>query len=155
LSEGKLRVLFLCTGNTCRSQMAEAWARALHGARVEPHSAGTAPGVLDPRAVAVMAEAGVSLAGQRAKHVDELGSLEFDAVVTVCDRARESCPVLPGRARRLHVGFEDPPLAAAAARSEEEALDHYRRVRDEIRGFVSELPYFVNCGDGPTTTAGR
>lgn len=136
----KLNVLFLCTGNSCRSQMAEGWARALLGDRIEPGSAGTAPSRVDPRAIAVMREAGIDLSAHRSKHVDELASVELDWAVTVCDRANENCPLFPGKVRRLHAGFDDPPRLAASASTEEEALDHYRRVRDEIRAFVEGLP---------------
>ncbi|HUP43866.1 MAG TPA: arsenate reductase ArsC [Thermoanaerobaculia bacterium] len=142
----KPRVLFLCTGNSCRSQMAEGWARQLRGDELEPCSAGVAPKGLDPRAVAVMAEAGVDISGQASEHVDDLlrrlagrGSA-VDWVVTVCDSARESCPVFPGKAKVLHRSFDDPPRLAAGAASEEAALAPYRRVRDEIRRFVAELP---------------
>jgi arsenate reductase len=137
---GKLRILFLCTGNSCRSQMAEGFARALKGDVLDADSAGTEPRGLDPRAVRVMAEAGVDISGQRSKPVAELGGQEFDLVVTVCDRAREGCPILPGSARTIHAGFADPPALAAGAKSEEEALAHYRRVRDQIRAFVASLP---------------
>jgi arsenate reductase len=142
----KPRVLFLCTGNSCRSQMAEGWARRLLGDAIEPYSAGVAPKGLDPRAVAVMAEVGVDLTGQSSKHVDELlrrlaeQGESLDWVVTVCDSAQDSCPVFPGRARVLHRSFDDPPRLAADAATEEEALAAYRRVRDEIRRFVAELP---------------
>jgi arsenate reductase len=136
----KPRVLFLCTGNACRSQMAEGWARHLLGEAVEPLSAGLEPRGLDPCAVQVMREAGVDISRQRSKHVSELDSEDFDCVITVCDRAHEACPVLPGARRMLHAGFDDPPLLAAGARSEAEALVHYRRVRDEIRAFVERLP---------------
>jgi len=136
----KTRILFLCTGNSCRSQMAEGWARHLLGDRVEPCSAGTRPGRLDPRAVAVMREAGVDIAGQRTKHVAELEGSSLDWVVTVCDRANETCPVFPGDVRRIHVGFDDPPVLARSAGGEDEALRCYRRVRDEIRAFVEGLP---------------
>lgn len=136
----KLKVLFLCTGNSCRSQMAEGWARTLHGDRVEPYSAGTASGRLDPRAIEVMHEAGVDISGHRSKHLQELIGANFDAVVTVCDSANESCPVFPGPTLRLHVDFDDPPRLAAGAATEEEALGHYRKVRDEIRAFVEALP---------------
>ena len=136
----KLKVLFLCTGNSCRSQMAEGWARHLHGERLEPYSAGTAPGRIDPRAVQVMREAGVDLARQRSKHLEEVRRIRFDCVVTVCDRAREACPVFPGEVRRLHAGFDDPPGLAIGAPTEEQALAPYRRVRDEIRAFVEGLP---------------
>jgi arsenate reductase len=141
----KLNVLFLCTGNSCRSQMAEGWARALHGDRAACYSAGTAPGRVDPRAVRVMREAGIDIAGQRAKHVDELAGVAFDWVVTVCDRANAACPVLPGAARRLHAGFDDPPRLAERAATEDEALAHYRRVRDEIRAFVEQLPQRIGA----------
>ena len=136
----KPRVLFLCTGNSCRSQMAEGWARQLRGGAIEPYSAGLQPGLLNPSAVQVMAEAGVDISGQRPKHVDDLREIDFDYVVTVCDSANESCPVLPGKARRLHVGFDDPPRLARLAPTEPEKLQIYRRVRDEIRAFIEHLP---------------
>jgi len=135
-----IRVLFLCTGNACRSQMAEGWARRLLAGRVEARSAGMRPSRPDPRAVEVMAEAGVDIAHQRSKHVREVIHLSFDAVVTLCGDAREHCPRFPGRTRVLHRGFDDPPRLAAAAADAEEALRHYRRVRDEIRAFVERLP---------------
>ncbi|MGD2174554.1 MAG: arsenate reductase ArsC [Candidatus Brocadiaceae bacterium] len=136
----RAKILFLCTGNSCRSQMAEGWARHLKGDSIEPFSAGIQPEKLDGRAVRVMAEAGVDISGHRAKHVDEVRDVAFDYVVTVCDHAREHCPVFPGGGRIVHVGFEDPPRLAADATSEEEALDHYRRVRDEIGTFVRDMP---------------
>jgi arsenate reductase (thioredoxin) len=137
---GKIKVLFLCTGNSCRSQMAEGWTRQLKGTVIEPYSAGIEVHGLNARAVKVMAEAGINISGQRSKHVDELRSVPFDYIVTVCDYAKESCPVFPGRIRRIHVNFEDPPRLAESASTEEEALAHYRRVRDEIRAFVERLP---------------
>ena len=133
------RLLFLCTGNSCRSQMAEGWARHLRGDAFEAHSAGLEARGLDPRAVAVMAEAGVDISGQRSQRLDETG-LDFDLVVTVCDHAAEHCPLVPGPAKVLHRGFDDPPRLAAAAAGEQEALGHYRRVRDEIREYVASLP---------------
>lgn len=136
----KLRILFLCTGNSCRSQMAEGWARHLKSDVIEPYSAGIETHGLNPRAVQVMAEAGVDISGQRSKHVDELRDVPFDYVVTVCDHAHESCPLFPGRTKVVHVGFDDPPRLAREAKTEEEALQHYRRVRDEIRTFVEQLP---------------
>jgi len=135
-----LKVLFLCTGNSCRSQMAEGWARHLKGGVIEPYSAGIEPRRLDPRAVEVMAEAGVDIALQKSKHVDELGHVEFDFVVTVCGHAHEHCPAYLKRSPVVHVGFDDPPQLAADAKTDEEALAHYRRVRDEIRAFVEALP---------------
>ncbi len=147
--EKKLTVLFLCTGNSCRSQMAEGWARHLESDRIAPRSAGVAPGTLDPRAVAAMAEAGVDISGHRSKPLAEVMDVPFDLVVTVCNDAHESCPVFPGSARVLHRGFDDPPRLAEAASSEEEALGHYRRVRDEIRAFVQELAQFPGVGQSP------
>jgi arsenate reductase (thioredoxin) len=135
-----LKVLFLCTGNSCRSQMAEGWTRYLRGDRIEPYSAGIEARGLDPDAVRVMAEVGVDISGQRSKLVGELRAVGFDYVVTVCDNARESCPVFPGKAKAVHVGFDDPPRLAADAKTEEERLAPYRRVRDEIQAFVETLP---------------
>jgi arsenate reductase len=136
----KMKVLFLCTGNSCRSQMAEGWARQLKSDRIDPYSAGIETHGLNPSAVKVMAEAGVDISGQQSKHVDEVRSVPFDYVVTVCDNANETCPFFPGKVKRVHVSFEDPPRLARTAQSEEEALGHYRRVRDEIRQFVESLP---------------
>lgn len=136
----KLRVLFLCTGNSCRSQMAEGWARALKEDTIEAFSAGIETHGLNPNAVKVMAEAGVDISGHRSKLVDDLLDTEFDYVVTVCGHAHETCPIFPGKTRVVHVGFDDPPKLASKAASEEEALDCYRRVRDQIRDFVSGLP---------------
>ncbi len=137
---GKWKVLFLCTGNSCRSQMAEGWARALKGSQIEAFSAGIEARGLDPRAVKVMAEAGVDISGHRSKTVADLPTKDFDYVVTVCDHARESCPLFPGKTKVVHVGFDDPPRLARDAQTEEEALAHYRRVRDEIKAFVETLP---------------
>jgi arsenate reductase (thioredoxin) len=136
----KLKVLFLCTGNSCRSQMADGWARHLKSGVIEAWSAGLKTHGLDPLAVKAMTEAGVDISGQRSKHLDEVKHIAFDYVVTVCDDANEACPVFPGKARRLHVGFDDPPRLAKNAGTEGEALSHYRRVRDEIRDFVASLP---------------
>jgi arsenate reductase len=136
----KPKILLLCTGNSCRSQMAEGWARHLRGDRIEVYSAGIEPHGLDPRAVQVMAEAGVDIAGHRSKHVGELMDIQFDYVVTVCGHAEEHCPAFPGKTRVIHVGFDDPPRLAAGAATEGERLAHYRRVRDEIRAFVETLP---------------
>ena len=136
----KRKILFLCTGNSCRSQMAEGWARALKGNLLELCSAGIEARGLDPRAVRVMGESGVDISGQQSKTVDQLGERQFDVVVTVCDLTQEDCPVLPGDARKVHVPFDDPPRLARSATTEEEALAHYRRVRDEIRAFVEQLP---------------
>ena len=135
-----LKVLFLCTGNSCRSQMAEGWTRHLRGDQIEPYSAGIEAHGLNPDAVRVMAEAGVDISGQRSKLVGELRTVAFDYVVTVCDNAHESCPLFPGKAKIIHVGFDDPPRLATGAMTEQERLAPYRRVRDEIREFVKSLP---------------
>ncbi len=134
-----MRVLFLCTGNSCRSQMAEGFARALRGDRIEAYSAGTNPHGLNPLAVRAMAEAGVDIAGHASRRPEDIG-VAFDVVVTVCDSAHESCPIFPGAPRIVHQPFEDPPRLARGAASDEEALPHYRRVRDEIRAYVLTLP---------------
>jgi arsenate reductase len=132
----KRRILFLCTGNACRSQMAEGWARHLLGDTVEPYSAGITPRGLDPRAVQVMAETGVDISRQRSKHVDEFRDVQFDLVVTVCDNAREQCPLYLGSAKQMHQSFDDP---AAATGNEEKVLSVFRRVRDELRALVEGL----------------
>lgn len=135
----KIKVLFLCTGNSCRSQMAEGWARALKGDVLDAYSAGIETHGLNPRAVRVMAEAGVDISGHRSKNIIELKGVDFDRVVTVCGHANKHCPVFPGKTKVIHVGFEDPPTLAKNAKNEEEALSHYRRVRDEIRRFIEDL----------------
>lgn len=136
----KPRVLFLCTGNSCRSQMAEGFARALRGDQLEAYSAGVDPHGMNPLAVQAMAEAGVDISSHHSKHLDELRDVKFDYVVTVCGHANETCPVFPGETERVHVSFDDPPRLARDAKSEDEAINHYRRVRDEIRRFVENLP---------------
>jgi len=135
-----MKILFLCTGNSCRSQMAEGWTRALKGTTMEPYSAGIETHGMNPDAVLVMKEAGVDISSHRSKHLDELRSIAFDWVVTVCDAANESCPIFPGPVKRYHRSFDDPPRLAQGAATRAEALDHYRRVRDEIRAFVETLP---------------
>ncbi len=137
---GKLKILFLCTGNSCRSQMAEGWARKLKAGEIEPFSAGVRKSRMDPRAIQVMAEAGVDISGQFSKTVDELPAQDFDYVITLCAHAEENCPVFPGLVRRLHAGFDDPPKLAQDAKDDEQALAHYRRVRDELRDFVAAMP---------------
>jgi arsenate reductase len=136
----KMKILFLCTGNSCRSQMAEGWAHHLKADTIEPYSAGIETHGLNPNAVRVMAEAGVDISRYRSKHVDEIKDVPFDWVITVCDNANESCPIFPGKVKRFHICFDDPPRLAKGAKTEEEALSHYRRVRDEIRRFIEGLP---------------
>jgi len=142
-TDGKMRVLFLCTGNSCRSQMAEGWVRHLVADRIEPYSAGIETHGLNPSAVRVMSEAGVDISTYRSKHLDAFRDVRFDFVITVCDHAHERCPLFPDATRVIHVGFDDPPTLARSARTPEEALQHYRRVRDEIRDFVSTLPEYL------------
>ncbi len=139
-TKDKLKILFLCTGNSCRSQMAEGWARKLKGDQIEPYSAGIETHGLNPNAVKVMAEAGVDISHHKSRHVDDLKDISFDYVVTVCGHANENCPLFPRKAKIVHVGFDDPPKLAKNSASQEEALGHYRRVRDEIRHFVERLP---------------
>jgi len=136
----KLKVLFLCTGNSCRSQMAEGWAKSLKPDSIDAFSAGVEPHGMNQRAIQVMREAGIDISSHHSKHLDELKHIPFNVVVTVCDHAHETCPLFPGPTRVLHVGFDDPPRLAKDARSEHEALSHYRRVRDEIRAWVETLP---------------
>ncbi|HNV49205.1 MAG TPA: arsenate reductase ArsC [Spirochaetota bacterium] len=145
----KTKILFLCTGNSCRSQMAEGWANHLKGDAIEAYSAGVAPHSLDPRAVRAMADAGVDISGHHSKHVSELVGIEFDYVVTVCGHAQETCPFFPGKTKVVHAGFEDPPKLAEGAATDEEAMAHYRRVRDEIRVYIETLPEaLINGSDG-------
>lgn len=146
----KLKVLFLCTGNACRSQMAEGWALALKGNVLEPYSAGIEKHGINPHAVKVMAEAGVDISRHASKTPAEIGPVEFDYVVTVCGHAEENCPMFPGKAKRVHVGFEDPPKLTKHLPDGEEKLAVYRRVRDEIRRFVEALPERLNHGKPET-----
>ena len=140
LNQKKLKVLFLCTGNSCRSQMAEGWCRHLKGELIEAYSAGIETHGLNPYAVQVMAEAGVDISGHESKMLDSLDGVDLDYVVTVCGHAHETCPFFPGNAKVIHVGFDDPPKMAQAFTDEDQKLDCYRQVRDEIRRFISTLP---------------
>lgn len=136
----KLRILFLCTGNSCRNQMAEGWARHLKSDVIEPYSAGIETHGMNPNAVRVMGEAGVDISNHRSKLLADLKDVAFDYVITVCDNAHESCLVFPVRTRVVRRSFDDPPRPARTERNEADALRHYRRVRDEIRGFVRSCP---------------
>ena len=140
MSQSKKRILYLCTGNSCRSQMAEGFTNALRGGEFEAASAGIEPKGIDPRAMTVMAEENIDIAGQDSKDVEQFIGQPWDWVVTLCDNARESCPFFPGPVQRVHRGFPDPPQLAKNAASEEEALSHYRKVRDQIKEFVLNLP---------------
>lgn len=138
---GKIKILFLCTGNSCRSQMAEGWVRHLRNDEFEVYSAGIEKHGLDPYAIKVMKEAGVDISKQYSKTVNELGNIDFDYVITVCGNANESCPIFPGKTKIIHVGFDDPPVLAKEVKTEEEKLNCYRKVRDENRIFIEGLPY--------------
>ena len=130
---GRKRLLFLCTGNSARSQMAEGLLRHEAGDRFEVFSAGTHPSLVRPEAIAVMNEIGIDISGHRSKSIDEFAGRDLDTVVTVCDHARESCPVFPGQTQRLHWPFEDP---AAAIGTEEQRKDAFRKIRDRIHGRI-------------------
>ena len=134
----KTTILVLCTGNSCRSQMAEGWARHLRAEAIEPYSAGIERHGLNRSAVRVMAEVGVDISGQQSKLVEELPVLSFDYVITLCGHAHETCPYFPGKI--IHHGFADPPQLAKNATTEEETLQAYRTVRDQIRQFIETLP---------------
>lgn len=144
MADEKIKLLFLCTGNSCRSQMAEGWARHLKSDVIEPYSAGIATHGLNPNAVEVMGEAGVDITGHQSKLLDSLSDVAFDVVVTVCGHAHETCPMFPGGAKVIHVGFDDPPKLAPSPDepgvTHDDVLEPYRRVRDEIRAFVETLP---------------
>jgi len=137
-SPQKISILFLCTGNSCRSQMAEAWARHLKAEEIEPYSAGIVKHGLNPFAVKAMAEAGVDISRQQSKTLEELPGQEFDYVITLCGHANETCPYFPGK--RVHHSFDDPPQLVEDGWPEEKILGPYRRVRDEIRDYILSLP---------------
>ena len=138
--QNKLKILFLCTGNSCRSQMAEGWARHLKSDVIQAFSAGLEAHGLNSNAVKVMQEEGVDINLQKSQTVEEVETIPFDIVVTVCKRADENCPVFSCATTVVHHGFDDPPKLAQTAKTDEEALGHYRRVRDEIRAFIETLP---------------
>jgi len=133
----KIKVLFLCTGNSCRSQIAEGWARELKGNVIDAYSAGIRPIDVSSRAIKAMAEAGVDISMHQSQHIDEFLGIDFDYVVTLCDNAFESCPVFSGKARIVHKPFDDPYFASG---SEEQIMATFRKVRDDIRTFIETLP---------------
>lgn len=139
MTDKKKKILFLCTGNSCRSQMAEGWARYLLSDILQAYSAGIETHGLNPYAIKVMNEVGIDISHHRSKHLDELIHIDFDCVITVCENAREQCPVFPRKVRVIHHSFPDPPRLAKNAKNEEEKLKIYRDVRDEIREFVASL----------------
>lgn len=134
-----MHVLFLCTGNSCRSQIAEGYAKALWPKYMEASSAGTNPHGMNPLTVQVMAEVGIDISGHWSKSVEDIDLGSIDIVATVCDDAKETCPVLPGVGRQIHRSFEDP-YTLGKGLPESEALVEYRRIRDEIRLWIESLP---------------
>jgi len=137
----KTTILFLCTGNSCRSQMAEGWARALRGDDIDPYSAGVVKHGLNPHAVTVMAEVGVDISHHTSSLIEELPIQNFEYVITLCGHANETCPFFAGSSRRMHKGFDDPPSLGRNGSPMDDPLQPYRRVRDEIRAFVLTLPH--------------
>mgnify|MGYP001547453697 CR=1 FL=1 len=141
-SLGRTIILFLCTGNSCRSQMAEGWATHLKGDDIKAYSAGIEKHGLNPYAIRVMAEAGVDITDQESTTIEELEGTAFDWIITLCGHADETCPHIPGN--KIHRGFDDPPKLAEQAKTDEETLVHYRRVRDQIKDFIATLPHSLH-----------
>ncbi len=135
----KKSILFLCTGNSCRSQMAEGWAKYLKGDNFDVYSAGIETHGLNPNAVKVMDEAGVDITGQKSQNISEFEGQIIDYVITVCSHADENCPFFPAKTKVVHYGFDDPPKLALDAKTEEEKLDAFRTVRDQIKEFVINI----------------
>ncbi len=136
--KNKKNIMFLCTGNSCRSQMAEGWARKYWGHEFNVYSAGTKKHGMNERAIKVMKEVGVDLSTHHSKITGELPDVTFDYVITVCDHAHENCPFYPG-SKVIHVGFQDPPALTRHMTDEEEILKVYRRVREEIESFIKKM----------------
>ena len=133
----KINVLFLCTGNSCRSQIAEGWARHLKSDVIEAFSAGIIPVGVSSRAIKVMAEAGIDISENTSKHVDELLGIDFDYVITLCDSAKKLCPVFPGKTKLIHKGFDDPSFVMG---TEQEIIAAFRKTRDQIKAYIETLP---------------
>jgi len=133
----KIKVLFLCTGNSCRSQMAQGWAEFLKSDSINAYSAGIVPCYVHPKAVEVMAETGVDISNYSSKHIDDLAGIKFDYVITLCDSANELCPVLPGRTKHIHHSFTDP---AATTGATEDIMNAFRKTRDQMKTFIETLP---------------
>ena len=144
IMRNKIKILFVCTGNSCRSQMAEGWARHLKGDSIHPFSAGIEAHGLNLNAVKVMQEEGVDITQQKSQRIEEIETIPFDVVITVCGHANENCPVFSCSTTLVHRGFDDPPKLAQTAKTEKEALAHYRRVRDEIKVYIETLPEGLN-----------
>ena len=139
----KRNLLFLCTGNSCRSQMAEGWGKALLSSRFNVYSAGIEKHGLNPNAVKAMAEQGIDISSHFSKTLEDLADVDFDVVVTVCGHADETCPMFPGKTHKVHFGFDDPPKLAANAKTEEEKMEPYRRVCGEIKNFVEQIDHYI------------
>ena len=139
-TDKKIKILFLCTGNSCRSQIAEGFTRHLLKDKIDVYSAGINPKGIDPKATKVMAEVGIDISSQQSKSTNDLKDKEFDFVITLCDNAQKTCPTFPAKTSLFHMGFDDPPKLAENSKNEQEALEYYRRVRDEIKVFVEKLP---------------
>ena len=137
-SKKRIRLLFLCTGNSCRSQMAEGWTKMLKNEEIDVYSAGIEKHGLNPLAVKAMTEAGVDISDHRSKLIEELSVKKFDYVITLCGHAHETCPFFPGK--KIHKGFEDPPQLAIGSETEDEKMIHYRKVRDAIKAYITTLP---------------
>ena len=136
-SDNRIRVLFICTGNACRSQIAEGWARHLKGDTIEAYSAGICPIGVSPKAIEIMAEADVNISAHISKHIDELSDIDFDYIVTLCDNAAQNCPVFPGKVKLIHKPFTDPYFASG---TEKEVMAVFRKVRDQIKAFIETMP---------------
>ena len=143
-TDKKIKILFLCTGNSCRSQIAEGFTRHLLKDKIDAYSAGINPKGIDPKATKVMAEVGIDISSQQSKSTNDLKDKEFDFVITLCDNAQKTCPTFPAKTSLFHMGFDDPPKLAENSSDEQEALGYYRRVRDEIKVFVEQLPEVLN-----------
>lgn len=136
-SKEKITILFLCTGNACRSQIAEGWARHLKSDVIDAYSAGIRPIGVSSRAIKTMAEVGVDISNHTSKHIDDLKGIDFDYVITLCDNAAENCPVFPGKAKVIHKPFKDPYFATG---TDEEVMAEFRKVREQIKEFIKTLP---------------
>ena len=147
MQKTKDSILFLCTGNSCRSQMAEAFMEKYHGDQFSCYSAGTNPTRVKPGAIAVMQEKGIDISDNESHYVKDLPINSADYVITVCDNARENCSYFPATKKILHQSFDDPPALVQKGETEEEQLQHYRRVRNEIEGYIKKLPEVLRKSD--------
>ena len=136
-TNNKIKILFVCTGNSCRSQIAEGWARHLKGNVIDAYSAGIRPIGVNSRAIKVMAEEGVDISNQKSQSLDEFSEIDFDYVITLCDNAAQRCPTLMNKARVIHKPFEDPYFATG---SEKDIMETFRKVSNNIRNFIEAMP---------------